>query len=51
MVNDPIKYKDPLETIIKVLSSLREAKNNAFKHSLENSVTNNQSPTNIENLK
>ena len=52
--NDPTKYKDSLETMIKVLSSqniLSDAQNIAFKHALENSVTNNQTPTNMENLK
>jgi len=52
--SDPAKYKDSLDTMIKVLSSqniLSEAQNDAFKEALENSVTDNQTPTNMENLK
>ena len=52
--SDPIKYKDSLGTMIKVLSSqntLSDAQNKAFKEALDNSVSDNQTPTNMDNLK
>eukprot|EP00092_Neocalanus_flemingeri_P033930 GFUD01036895.1.p1 GENE.GFUD01036895.1~~GFUD01036895.1.p1 ORF type:complete len:1307 (+),score=422.74 GFUD01036895.1:54-3974(+) len=52
--NDPIKFKESLGTMIKVLSSqstLSDAQNVAFKEALEKSMTDNQTPTNMENFK
>ena len=48
--NDPITHKDSLETMSSQ-NTLSDAQNIAFIHALENSVTNNQTPTNMENLK
>jgi len=52
--SDSLKYKDSLGTMIKVLSSqntLSDAQNKAFKEALENTVSENQTPTNMDNLK